>query len=72
MGYMGFGMQKWIYTKRPRKTFEGIRKDTFAVSKYTMTPAQSSWDLLIIRFGLIAAIVLAMLWLPDRIKKKFG
>jgi len=19
MGYMGFGMQKWIYTRRPRK-----------------------------------------------------
>lgn len=22
MGYMGFGMQKWIYTQRPRKIIE--------------------------------------------------
>lgn len=22
MGYMGFGLQKWIYTQKPRKAFE--------------------------------------------------
>ena len=26
MGYMGFGMQRWIYTMRPRKPFSGKRQ----------------------------------------------
>ena len=26
MGYMGFGMQKWIYTQKPRKYFSRTRK----------------------------------------------
>jgi hypothetical protein len=25
MGYMGFGMQKWIYTQKPRKVFENSK-----------------------------------------------
>ena len=31
MGYMGFGMQKWIYSMRPRKPFSMQRKDSFTV-----------------------------------------
>ncbi|MCF8233727.1 MAG: hypothetical protein K9G67_02840 [Bacteroidales bacterium] len=26
MGYMGFGIQRWIYTMRPRKPFSGRRQ----------------------------------------------
>jgi len=29
MGFMGFGMQKWIYTMRPRKPFSIQRKSSF-------------------------------------------
>ncbi len=29
MGYMGFGLQKWIYTMRPRKPFSTERKASF-------------------------------------------
>lgn len=29
MGYMGFGMQKWIYTMRPRRPFSMDRKSSF-------------------------------------------
>lgn len=29
MGFMGFGMQKWIYTMRPRKPFSMQRKGSF-------------------------------------------
>ena len=28
MGYMGFGLQKWIYTMRPRKPFSSHRRET--------------------------------------------
>jgi len=31
MGYMGFGMQKWIYTQRPRKPFSKQRRDAVDV-----------------------------------------
>lgn len=31
MGFMGFGMQKWIYTMRPRKPFSMERKPSFTV-----------------------------------------
>lgn len=35
MGYMGFGMQSWIYKQRPRKPFEIKRKPLFTeVPKY--------------------------------------
>lgn len=26
MGYMGFGLQKWIYTQKPRKGFDKLKK----------------------------------------------
>lgn len=29
MGFMGFGMQKWVYTMRPRKPFSMERKKSF-------------------------------------------
>jgi hypothetical protein len=36
MGYMGFGMQKWIYTQRPRKPFSKRRRVTGdTIEKYT-------------------------------------
>ncbi|WP_179007911.1 hypothetical protein [Winogradskyella forsetii] len=31
MGFMGFGMHKWIYTMRPRKPFSMQRKGSFTV-----------------------------------------
>ncbi len=31
MGFMGFGMQKWIYTMRPRKPYSMQRKGSFTV-----------------------------------------
>lgn len=31
MGYMGLGMQKWIYTMRPRQPFSMKRKKAFTV-----------------------------------------
>ncbi|SHH55079.1 hypothetical protein [Winogradskyella jejuensis] len=38
MGYMGMGMQKWIYTMRPRKPFSMERKGSFTViPKYKRT-----------------------------------
>jgi hypothetical protein len=30
MGYNGFGLQKWIYTQKPRKAFEQARTNTSA------------------------------------------
>ena len=36
MGYMGLGLQKWIYTMRPRKPFSMQRKGSFtAVPTYS-------------------------------------
>ena len=36
MGYMGLGMQKWIYTMKPRKPFSMHRKGSFSeIPKYT-------------------------------------
>jgi hypothetical protein len=32
MGYMGFGMQSWIYTMRPRKPFKGERSKVYGVN----------------------------------------
>ncbi|MBN8577076.1 MAG: hypothetical protein J0L66_09035 [Cytophagales bacterium] len=47
MGYMGFGLQKWIYTQKPKKGFGKLKSmygdklenlpvpdDDFAVNKY--------------------------------------
>lgn len=35
MGYMGFGMQKWVYTKRSRRPFSMQKKGSFTkVSTY--------------------------------------
>jgi len=31
MGFMGFGMQKWIYSMRPRKPYSMQRKGSFTV-----------------------------------------
>jgi cytochrome c-type biogenesis protein CcmH/NrfG len=33
MGYMGLGMQKWIYTQRPRKPFSKLRKLSIVTDK---------------------------------------
>ena len=35
MGYMGFGMQRWVYKMKPRKLFSFERKPSFeALPKY--------------------------------------
>ena len=46
MGFMGFGMQKWIYTMRPRKPFSMQRKGSFTVlpsnsRKFRLQPSEN-------------------------------
>lgn len=44
MGYMGFGLQKWIYTMKPRRPFSRDRKptgntiDTYSVREFDELP----------------------------------
>ena len=47
MGYMGLGMQQWIYTMRPRRPFSMERKGSFTVvpkykRDFKLQPSKSS------------------------------
>lgn len=49
MGYMGLGMQKWIYTMRPRKPFSLERKGSINTiplyrRKFKIQPSQKSYQ----------------------------
>jgi hypothetical protein len=38
MGYMGFGMQRWIYTQRPRKAFSKLSAQGMDVGQHKHLP----------------------------------
>ena len=63
MGYMGFGMQKWIYSRKPRKAFHKGRIPSFtAVDNYSREfslkhrPKSKAWQL-----GLIGVLIVAII-----------
>lgn len=64
MGYMGFGMQKWIYSMRPRRPFTKGRKagyDTISgISEhhFSVPPDKSKWRIPIWIFAIIGIIIL--------------
>ncbi|NRB59001.1 MAG: hypothetical protein HRU50_03550 [Winogradskyella sp.] len=68
MGYMGFGMQKWIYAMRARKPFEMNRKKSFtALSKHKRefkiqySEKKESFHIGIVLFILIVFILYTLL-----------
>lgn len=65
MGYMGFGMQKWIYTMRPRRPFTKARKagfDTIASGinehQFVIPPDKSKKRVPLWIFAIIGTIIL--------------
>lgn len=69
MGFMGFGMQKWIYTMRPRKPFTMNRRVSFTViptykREFKLQPSKNH---LKFYFGIVFAILIAIVltsWIP--------
>jgi len=63
MGFMGFGMQKWIYTMRPRKPFSMKRKGSFSrIPTYNRYfQLQSSKDTTNYNFEIILLTIFAII-----------
>ena len=68
MGFMGFGMQKWIYTMRPRKPFSMQRKGSFTAvpsksRKFKLQPSENKGScnlaiVLLIIFSLLIGLMI--------------
>ena len=63
MGFMGFGMQKWIYTMRPRKPFSMQRKGSFTViltykRSFKLQPSKNKNGY---NFGVLFFLILAVI-----------
>ncbi|WP_179354413.1 hypothetical protein [Winogradskyella vidalii] len=74
MGYMGFGLQKWIYTMRPRQPFSMQRKGSFTdVPTYSRkfklqhSKTKGSYNFGIILFFIMVLIVVLSVphWIAD-------
>ena len=62
MGFMGFGMQKWIYTMRPRKPFSMQRKGSFTViptysRKFKLQPSKNKGNY---NFGILLFLIMVI------------
>jgi hypothetical protein len=60
MGFLGLGMQKWIYTMRPRKPFSMQRKGSFTViptysRKFKLQPSKNKGGY---NFGILLFLIL--------------
>ena len=70
MGFMGFGMQKWIYTMRPRKPFSMQRKGSFTAvpsksRKFKLQPLENKGScnlaiVLLIIFSLLIGLMIGL------------
>lgn len=62
MGYMGFGLQKWIYTMRPRKPYSIQRKGSFTeIPSYKIKfKLQPSKDIRPYNFGILLVLLLVL------------
>ncbi|WP_299113489.1 hypothetical protein [uncultured Winogradskyella sp.] len=63
MGFMGFGMQKWIYTMRPRQPYSMERKGSFTKipiyeREFKLRPSKNKGNY---NFGILLFLVLTML-----------
>lgn len=62
MVYMGFGLQKWIYTMRPRKPYSMQRKGSFTdIPSYKRKfKLQPSKDINPYNFGILLVLLLVV------------
>jgi len=61
MGYMGFGMQKWIYTMRPRRPYSMQRKGSFTKVQHCYKTTKGAKQSDTVDVLILIAIVLIMI-----------